>query len=305
MTTLRQVVNVVETLYPLRYAESWDAPGLIVGEPGADVGLVAFAADPTMAVIDEAIERGADLLICHHPLLFRSVHAVSGQDVHGAIVGKLYSHHCALWVGHTNADAAWRGVGQAAADAFGLVDQRPLVPIDDPGSAHAVGLGRVGLLEEPMTLERFAHRVAQALPATNLGVQVAGDLQSLVRRVAVLPGSGDSLFDEVRASGADVYVTSDLRHHPATDALEQARYEASLLSRGLAAPSAGNTGTAGNAVARPALINTPHSAIEALWFRYAPDDIAAAVGWATGETIRTTHITMNTDPWTLNIPCRG
>mgnify|MGYP000736464106 FL=1 len=129
MTTLRQVVNVVETLYPLRYAESWDAPGLIVGEPGADVGLVAFAADPTMAVIDEAIERGADLLICHHPLLFRSVHAVSGQDVHGAIVGKLYSHHCALWVGHTNADSAWRGVGQAAADAFGLVDQRPLVPI--------------------------------------------------------------------------------------------------------------------------------------------------------------------------------
>lgn len=99
MTTLRQVVNVVETLYPLRYAESWDAPGLIVGEPGADVGLVAFAADPTMAVIDEAIERGADLLICHHPLLFRSVHAVSGQDVHGAIVGKLYSHHALCgWV---------------------------------------------------------------------------------------------------------------------------------------------------------------------------------------------------------------
>ena len=190
MTTLRQVVNVVETLYPLRYAESRDAPGLIVGEPGADVGLVAFAADPTMAVIDEAIERGADLLICHHPLLFRSAHAVSGQDVHGAIVGKLYSHHCALWVGHTNADSAWRGVGQAAADAFGLVDQRPLVPIDDPGSAHAVGLGRVGLLEEPMTLERFAHRVAQALPATNLGIQVAGDLQSLVRRVAVLPDRG-------------------------------------------------------------------------------------------------------------------
>lgn len=306
MTTLRQVVNVVETLYPLRYAESWDAPGLIVGEPGADVGLVAFAADPTMAVIDEAIERGADLLICHHPLLFRSVHAVSGQDVHGAIVGKLYSHHCALWVGHTNADAAWRGVGQAAADAFGLVDQRPLVPIDDPGSAHAVGLGRVGLLEEPMTLERFAHRVAQALPATNLGIQVAGDLPVARAARRGAPGSGDSLFDEVRASGADVY--DDQRPAPIIrrpDALEQARYEASLLSRGLAAPSAGNTGTAGNAVARPALINTPHSAIESLWFRYAPDDIAAAVERATGETIRTTHITMNTDPWTLNIPCRG
>ena len=304
MTALRQVVSVVETLYPLRYAESWDAPGLIVGEPGADVGLVAFAADPTMAVIDEAIERGADLLICHHPLLFRSVHAVSGQDVHGAIVGKLYSHHCALWVGHTNADSAWRGVGRLRPTRSAWSISGLWCPSTTRG-LHAVGLGRVGLLEEPMTLERFAHRVAQALPATNLGIQVAGDLQSLVRRVAVLPGSGDSLFDEVRASGADVYVTSDLRHHPATDALEQARYEASLLSRGLAAPSAGNTGTAGNAVARPALINTPHSAIESLWFRYAPDDIAAAVERATGETIRTTHITMNTDPWTLNIPCRG
>ena len=170
MTTLRQVVNVVETLYPLRYAESWDAPGLIVGEPGADVGLVAFAADPTMAVIDEAIERGADLLICHHPLLFRSVHAVSGQDVHGAIVGKLYSHHCALWVGHTNADSAWRGVGQAAADAFGLVDQRPLVPIDDPGSAHAVTWVCRRCWSD-LGISRIAWR--KPLPATDLGIQVA------------------------------------------------------------------------------------------------------------------------------------
>ena len=298
MTTLRQVVNVVETLYPLRYAESWDAPGLIVGEPGADVGLVAFAADPTMAVIDEAIERGADLLICHHPLLFRSVHAVSGQDVHGAIVGKLYSHHCALWVGHTNADAAWRGVGQAAADAFGLVDQRPLVPIDDPGSAHAVGLGRVGLLEEPMTLERFAHRVAQTLPATNLGVQVAGDLQSLVRRVAVLPGSGDSLFDEVRASGADVYVTSDLRHHPVTDAIEQARSEASMRAADIELGR-------GDATVRPMFINTPHSAIESIWFQYAMGDVPRAVSEATGDIPTVRWISMNTDPWNLVLPSCG
>ena len=298
MTTLRQVVNVVETLYPLRYAESWDAPGLIVGEPGADVGLVAFAADPTMAVIDEAIERGADLLICHHPLLFRSVHAVSGQDVHGAIVGKLYSHHCALWVGHTNADAAWRGVGQAAADAFGLVDQRALVPIDDPGSAHAVGLGRVGLLEEPMTLERFAHRVAQTLPATNLGVQVAGDLQSLVRRVAVLPGSGDSLFDEVRASGADVYVTSDLRHHPVTDAIEQARYEASMRAADIELGR-------GDATVRPMFINTPHSAIESIWFQYAMGDVPRAVSEATGDIPTVRWISMNTDPWNLVLPSCG
>ena len=201
-------------------------------------------------------------------------------------------------MGHTNADAAWRGVGQAAADAFGLVDQRPLVPIDDPGSAHAVGLGRVGLLEEPMTLERFAHRVAQTLPATNLGVQVAGDLQSLVRRVAVLPGSGDSLFDEVRASGADVYVTSDLRHHPVTDAIEQARYEASMRAADIELGR-------GDATVRPMFINTPHSAIESIWFQYAMGDVPRAVSEATGDIPTVRWISMNTDPWNLVLPSCG
>lgn len=175
-----------------------------------------------MAVVDQAIAGGIDLLVCHHPLFFRSVHAVSGLGFRGEIVRKLNLAGCALWVGHTNADAAYRGVGMAAADMFGLVDQRPLVPIDDPDAEHPVGLGRVGRLAEPVALRDFASRVAGALPYTELGVQVCGDLDVPVSTVAVLPGSGDSLFDEVRAVGADVYVTSDLRHHPVTDAIEQA-----------------------------------------------------------------------------------
>ncbi|KAB7790063.1 Nif3-like dinuclear metal center hexameric protein [Bifidobacterium leontopitheci] len=301
MATLKQVVDVLETLYPLRYAESWDAPGLIAGRLSLQVTRIVFAVDPTRAVIAKATDEPGTLLVCHHPLLFRSVHAVSGLDVHGAIVGKLYESGCALWVGHTNADSAYRGVGQAAADAFGLTNQRPLVPIDDLAASHAVGLGRIGELAEPVTLEAFARAVAAVLPHTELGVQVAGDLTAPVRTVAVLPGSGDSLFDEVRASGVDVYVTSDLRHHPATDAIEQARYEAALRKQGIAAGSA-----AGDVLtplaARPALINTPHSAIESLWFRYAPQDIADAVEQATGERLETHLLTMNTDPWTLTIP---
>lgn len=144
MATLKQVVDVLETLYPLRYAEQWDEPGLIVGDLRHDVRNIAFAADPSMAVIDQAIAGGIDLLICHHPLFFRSVHAVSGLGFRGEIVRKLNLAGCALWVGHTNADASYRGVGMAAADAFGLIEQRPLVPIEDPKAEHPVGLGRVG-----------------------------------------------------------------------------------------------------------------------------------------------------------------
>lgn len=294
MPMLKQVVDVLETLYPLRYAESWDHPGLIVGDLSAPVRRIEFAADPTMEVVRQAVERGTDLLVCHHPLLFRSVHEVSGLGVHGDIVRRLSQAGCALWVGHTNADAAYRGTGMAAADLFGLVDQRPLVPIDDPTAVQPVGLGRVGSLSEPMTLEAFARRVADVLPHTELGVQVCGPLDATVRTVAVLPGSGDSLFDEVRAAGVDVYVTSDLRHHPATDAIEQARYEAAMRGRGIGLGS-------GDAAIRPLLINTPHSAIESLWFHYAVEDVPQAVEQATGERPQVYWNRMNTDPWTLSI----
>lgn len=298
MATLKQVVDVLETLYPLRYAERWDEPGLIVGDLRRPVRGIAFAADPSMAVVDQAIAGGVDLLVCHHPLFFRSVHAVSGLGFRGEIVRKLNRAGCALWVGHTNADAAYRGVGMAAADMFGLVDQRPLVPIDDPDAEHPVGLGRVGRLAEPVALRDFASRVAGALPYTELGVQVCGDLDVPVSTVAVLPGSGDSLFDEVRAAGADVYVTSDLRHHPVTDAIEQARYEASMRASGVAMGH-------GDGRVRPAFVNTPHSAIESMWFQYAMEDVPHAVAEATGDIPDVCWISMNTDPWSMVIPSSG
>lgn len=297
MPVLAQVVDVLETLYPLRYAEEWDAPGLIVGDPSAPVTRIAFAVDPTEAVVDMAVSHGADLLVTHHPLLFRAVHQVSGYGTRGDVVRRLHQSGCALWVGHTNADAAYRGVGQAAADLFGLTDQHPLVPLSDEKAReteHEVGLGRIGRLDKPMSFEAFVHRVSDVLPATELGVQACGPLDQTVETVAVLPGSGDSLFDEVRASGADVYVTSDLRHHPATDAIEQARYEASLRMRGIRAGH-------GDGRIRPLLVNTPHSAIESLWFHYAIDDVADAVEQVTGDRPQVEWLHMNTDPWTLRL----
>lgn len=279
---LAQVVEALERLYPLEFAEDWDHPGLIVGDPNDTVAKIVFAVDPTMAVVDKAIDMGADLLVCHHPLFFRSVHEVSGFGERGAIVGKLYRAHCGLWVGHTNADVAYRGVAQAAADAFGLQHQTPL-EVTGERDGHVIGLGRVGALEEPMTLRAFAQRVAEQVPKTEYGIQVAGDLGARIHRVAVLPGSGDSEFDAVRASGADVYVTSDLRHHPATDALQQALHEARLNGM----------------TARPALINTPHCAIESMWFRYALEDVADAVECDTAFRPETQRVGIVTDPWQL------
>lgn len=302
--TLAQVVSVLESLYPLRYAEEWDEPGLIVGDPFAPVSRIYCAVDPTQQIVEEAIAWGTDLLVTHHPLFFRSVHTVSGMGFRGDIVNTLIQNHCGLWVGHTNADAAYRGVSEALADALGLLEQEPLVPIEDATSAHPVGLGRVGNLAQAVTLEDFTRAVVGVLPPTQRGVDVAGDLSMPVRRVAVLGGSGDSLFDEVRANGADVYVTSDLRHHPVLDARQQAVREAQLritCSKGEEdfAESASRAAQV-RADSRPAFINTPHYASEKVWFNYAMEDIPAAVETRFGAQIEMKLSLTNTDPFTAH-----
>lgn len=295
---LGQVVKVLEALYPLDYAEDWDHPGLVVGDPSWPVRRIVCAVDPRPDVVEEAIALEADLLITHHPLFFRSVHEVSGMGFRGAIVNRLISGRCGLWVGHTNADAAYRGVAQAAADLFGLQETRPLVPAGTSdydlhaGEDIQVGLGRLGRLPEPLSLVDLARRVADILPKTQMGIQVAGPESAMVSTVAVLPGSGDSEFEAVRTAGADVYITSDLRHHPATDAFQEALYAAGLSdSIGADGPKEHHP--------RPMLINTPHSAIEGLWFRYALEDIPAAVHDATGFTPDIRESSIQTDPWTL------
>ncbi|MFT8536769.1 Nif3-like dinuclear metal center hexameric protein [Bifidobacterium aquikefiri] len=292
---LSQVVEILESLYPLEYAESWDAPGLIVGDLSRRISRVMFAVDPTIDVVDEAIRHHADVLITHHPLLFRAVHEVSGLGFRGGIINALVRNNCALWVGHTNADVAYRGVAHSAADAFGLVNQHPLVPSDMQQHGHDIGLGRVGTLSKPQTLRNFATAIAHKLPKTNAGVQVCGELDAMVHTVAILPGSGDSCFDEVRSSDVDVYVTSDLRHHPVTDAYQQSRYEFMLKSSGYIPGGEHHTAPF------PAFINTPHSAIEHLWLERAAVDLQEALKRHHQRSITIYTSTLNTDPWNLRL----
>lgn len=292
---LDQAVQVLEQLYPLAYAEPWDAPGLIVGDVASHIHKVMFAVDPTLDVVDEAIDAHADLLVTHHPLLFKAVHEVSGSGFRGGIINALVRNNCALWVGHTNADIAYRGVAQGAADAFGLQHQRPLIPSDMRQHGYAIGLGRVGSLTTAQTLREFATLVAQTLPHTQAGIQICGELDANISTVAVLPGSGDSCFEQVRLSGADVYVTSDLRHHPVTDAYQQSRFEYALHSEGYVG------GGEGHHAPHPAFINTPHSAIEHLWLNYAATDLTQAVQREFSVTISTVVSSLNTDPWNLRL----
>ncbi|GAB4086192.1 Nif3-like dinuclear metal center hexameric protein [Myceligenerans cantabricum] len=278
--SLADVVRVLDGLYPPGTAEGWDAVGLVAGDPAAEVRRVLLAVDPVADVVDEALEWGADLLVTHHPLFLRGTRSVAATTFKGSVVHRLVTSGCALHVAHTNADSAPRGVADALADLVGITDRRPLVATADDAE---IGIGRVGTLTEPVTLRDFARRVADALPATAQGIRYSGDPDATVRTAAVVGGSGDSLFDDVRAAGVDVYVTSDLRHHPASELRERAAFEAAARPTG--------QGT-------PFLVDTAHFASEWPWLTYAAEDLAAglaAVGLP-GVEARVSDVV--TDPWT-------
>jgi dinuclear metal center YbgI/SA1388 family protein len=269
--SLGDVVAALEGLYPPASAAEWDRVGLVTGDPDQPVRRILFAVDPTLGVIDEAVSWDADLLVTHHPLLLRGVHSVATTTAKGVSVTSLVVSDTALYVAHTNADVAEPGVSTVLAEALGLERIRPL------SSDEAYAVGRVGELPAPESLAEFADRVARALPGTVGGIRVSGDPDGQVSTVAVLGGAGDDRFTQVRASGADVYVTADLRHHPALEAREEAR---------------GGT---------PYLVDAGHWATESLWLESVRGRLLAALGEdPTAPTrVEARVSTTRTEPWTF------
>lgn len=216
MSTVADVVRVLNEHFPPSLAEDWDRVGLVAGDPADEVTKVGFAVDPCEAVVDEALERGAQMLITHHPLYLRGTSTVAADTPKGAWIHKLIRGGVALFAAHTNADSAANGSAVALAELLGLTNTRPIAPNDDD---PRLGLGRVGELEITMTVREVAERLKAMLPETPAGITIGGDPNKIVKTVAVSPGSGDSFLAAANASGADVYITADLRHHPATDHL--------------------------------------------------------------------------------------
>lgn len=144
MSTLREVLDVLEAAYPPDLAMDWDAVGLVCGDPAETVEKVLFAVDPTPETVDEAIGSGAQLLVTHHPLLLRGVHGVGADTPKGALLHRLIRSGVALYTAHTNADVADPGVSDALAAALGLAVDGPLEPDPAPALDKVVTFVPVG-----------------------------------------------------------------------------------------------------------------------------------------------------------------
>jgi dinuclear metal center YbgI/SA1388 family protein len=225
-TTVDDIIAVIEQIAPLNLAEQWDNCGLQVGSRSQQVKKVWVALDPLLSVVDAAADQGVDLIITHHPLLFRSVRSIDLESAIGKVIAIAIKHRIALYAAHTNLDSAHRGINTQLADLIGLSGLEPLVAADvdsrhtlDRVEVPQTGLGRIGWLDPPQTVGELVEPIKRCLNLTS--VRIAGDTQLKVRRAAVCSGAGSSLMEAFLSSDAQVYISGDSRYHDAR-AVEEA-----------------------------------------------------------------------------------
>lgn len=267
MAKLSDLTEKFETFWPGSHADAWDRVGLLVGSSKADVSKILVAVDLTETVIQEAIDLEAELILTHHPFLLKGVESVSEDRLKGLLIAKLIRSGISVYSAHTNADVQEDGASTLMARAFGLNNLNPLVP-----TSGGFGHGVIGTLAAETTLANFSKTVSAALPPTARKVAFSGNPSRIVKTVAICSGAGDSFLPVVLESEADVYVTSDLRHHPTQDAVLAPREHGPL-----------------------SLIDVSHWAAESLWVAHAVNRLNTLTGVTAFES------SINTDPWTREV----
>jgi len=204
---ISDILAVLRHLAPEEDALENDPIGLLVDREDAKITKVGVCLDATPATIARAVAAGVQLVIAHHPLIYRPLKRL-GSDPVSLAVKTLVRHDAALYAMHTNWDAAPGGINDTLAECLELIDVQPL------GTAGLSRLPRLGTLASPRPLADFARLVETALACAETSALRCGggDPRRMISRVAVCGGAGAELAEAVQAAGADAYVTSDIRH---------------------------------------------------------------------------------------------
>lgn len=235
---LRELINIIESVAPLSYQESWDNSGLQVGDPGMDVQAVLLTTDVTESVVAEAVSAGCQLIVSHHPLLFHGLRSVVGATPQERCVIEAIRHGIAIYSAHTSMDSYLHGVSGRMLRVLGISDYQILVPAanspatqttnptaaaatptthpSSPTTAAAAqstpfGLGAIGSFPEPMPYQSFLCLVRDRFSASY--VRYTACPRATVQRIAVCGGAGAEFWPQAFAAGADAYLTADCKYH--------------------------------------------------------------------------------------------
>lgn len=205
MLTVQQVYDFINERAPFETQLPYDNSGLLLGDPKREVTGIHLALDVTPHVIDEAVERGANLIITHHPLMFSAIKRLVETDHQARLLCRMIREGISLIAAHTNLDQAVGGCNDALARAIGLTD------------VTGEGFLRVGTLPSPMTAQALAASISGALGDV---VRVMGDASAMVEKVGLCSGAGSDEWPAAAALGAQAFLTGEVKHHVALEAAD-------------------------------------------------------------------------------------
>lgn len=206
---IEEITRIIERFAPLRYQESYDNAGLIVGRPQDEVHRALLAVDVTEEVMDEAEREGCDMIITHHPIVFHPLKRFNSATYVERCVERAIRRRIALYACHTNLDSTPGGMSWQVGRMLGVENMQVLQPTDPADSR--VGFGIVGELPVEMEAGAFLQCIRERLSAPV--IRHSDLVRPEVRRVAVCTGAGGSLIGDAARSGVDIYVTADLKYN--------------------------------------------------------------------------------------------
>lgn len=215
MVNTKNILALIHTFAPFDLAEDWDNSGLQAGNPDWAVKRVMIGLDVTLPLMTAAKEWNSDLVLTHHPLMIQPEKSIDFGRLPGAAIQMAAAHHISIVSAHTNLDKADQGLNDYFADRIGLENLQALVPQGESSTLvhETTGMGRIGRLASPMVLGQVGRHIKRAL---NLPyIRLTGNMDLMVSTLAICTGSGGSLIDEFLDSGADAYVTGDMKYHEA------------------------------------------------------------------------------------------
>lgn len=230
---LRELIDIIESVAPLSYQESWDNSGLQVGDTGADIQAALLTTDVTESVVAEAVSTGCNLIVSHHPLLFHGIRSVVGATPQERCVAEAIRHGIAIYSSHTAMDCYLYGVSGRMMQTLGISDYCILVPgegspanqAESPishadglsqvqpcgGQKLPFGLGAIGSFPEPLPYQDFLCLVRDRFSASY--VRYTDCPHAMVQRIAVCGGAGAEFVEQAIAARADAYLTADCKYH--------------------------------------------------------------------------------------------
>lgn len=204
MMTLSAVINRLDKVFPKELIEEGDHCGLLVGDLEQEITHIRVALEATIEVIESAIEDGVNLLIVHHPMIYKKLSSVTSESLEGRKAIDLIKHSIALYVAHSNLDRAEEGLNRFFGAHVGLEN---ISKYEDDAQGYVL----IGELEEAITLKEYAMLIGHKL--LELTIKYVGDDHKIIKRVAFCTGSGMSLVTEALLSSVDVYLTGDIKYH--------------------------------------------------------------------------------------------